>query len=85
MGLYDIITSAPPVNVDPELLKPINPILDQEALNRLEGRILFEEGQTSSPIIIRDFTEPIPETEMDIEIVEEDIPIESEPMPILLE
>ncbi len=54
MSLYNIITSTPPVNVDPELLKPINPTLDQEALNRLEGRVFFEQGETSSPVIIRE-------------------------------
>ena len=63
MGLYSLITSAPPTNVDPELLSPIDPVLDQEALKRLEGRIYFEEGQTTSPVIIRDTPEPTPETE----------------------
>lgn len=53
MSLYNIITSTPPVNVDPEILKPLNPSLDQETLSRLEERVFFEEGETSSPIIIR--------------------------------
>ncbi len=50
-SLYNVIKSTPPINVDPKILKPFNPNLDQEALNRLENRIFFEEGQTSSPTI----------------------------------
>jgi hypothetical protein len=52
MGLYNIITSSPPVDVNPDILKPINPNLDKDALNRLEGRVFFEEGETNSPVII---------------------------------
>ena len=54
MGLYNIITSSPPVNVDPELLKPLDPTLNQEALDRLDGRVFFGEGETSTPVIIRE-------------------------------
>jgi hypothetical protein len=63
MGLYNLITSKPPANVDPELLKPINPTLEQEALNRLENRVFFEPGQTSSPFIIREIPESTSESE----------------------
>ncbi len=63
MSLYNIITSKPPANVEPELLKPINPTLDQEALNRLEGRVFFEQGETSSPLIMYESPKPTPETE----------------------
>lgn len=59
MSLYSIITSTPPASVDPELLIPLNPALDLDALSRLEGRIFFEQGETSSPVIIRE--EPLPE------------------------
>lgn len=72
IGLYNLITSAPPVSVDPELLKPINPVLDQDALSRLEGRVYFEPGQTSSPIIIREEPETTPETETTPTLEEEE-------------
>lgn len=79
-GLYEIITSTPPVEVDPEILKPLNPSLDQENLNRLEGRIYFEEGETASPIVIKPLSTPIPqEEEISGEETEEDIPAEISP------
>ena len=52
VGLYNIIVTPSPVNIDPELLEPINPVLDKEALKRLEGRIFFDEGETRSPFIL---------------------------------
>jgi hypothetical protein len=72
MGLYNLITSTPPASVDPELLKPINPVLDQEALNRIEGRVYFKPGETTSPVIFRETPEANPETE-EILIPEEEI------------
>ena len=82
-GLYNIITSNPPTDVDPEILEPINPALDQEALNRLEARINFEEGQTTSPIIINEIPQPVPEIEEPIIIPEEELSAESTPTPII--
>lgn len=70
MGLYTLITSKPATNVDPELLKPINPILDQESLSHLENRVFFEAGQTNSPIITREENEPASENE-EISVPEE--------------
>lgn len=71
MGLYNVITSTPPINVDPELLKPINPILNQEALDRLENRIHFEEGQTISPFVFKESPPELPVEESPT-IIEED-------------
>lgn len=83
-SLYNIITSTPPADVDPELLKPINPTLDQEALNRLEGRVYFKKGETTSPVVIRENPEPNFETKEIVPITEEEIIIESTPTPSFL-
>jgi len=81
MGLYEIITSIPDVEVDPELLKPIDPTLNQEALNRLDNRLYFEEGETYSPSIIKE--EPEPTSKIPTPTKRPEIVIPTEPMPIL--
>lgn len=45
-GVYRVLTSEAVVNVPPEVLIPINPTLDQNALGKLEQRIFFGEGET---------------------------------------
>jgi hypothetical protein len=75
MGLYNIITSPSRVDVDPEILKPINPVLDTDALNRLQNRVFFEEGETSSPIIVSETPveeSAVEETFLQVEEVEEE-------------
>jgi hypothetical protein len=57
------------VNVPPELLQPINPVLDTSALQNIENRVFFEE-------------EEIPETpaelpEIIIEVTPTEIPEET--------
>jgi hypothetical protein len=62
--VYRIFTTASPVNVPSELLQPINPVLDNSALQNIEGRVFFEE-------------EEIPETPVGIpEIIIESTPTE---------
>ena len=78
MSLYEIITSTPDVEVDPELLKPIDPTLDQEALNLLDNRLYFEEGQTYSPVI-KEVPEATQEIIQPTEAPEEEIPTEPTP------
>ena len=67
--VYRIFTATPPVNVPPELLQPINPVLDTSALQNIENRVFFEE-------------EEIPETpaglpEIIIEVTPTEIPEET--------
>ncbi len=81
MSLYEIITSTPDIEVDPELLKPIDPTLDQEALVRLDNRLYFEEGQTHSPSVIKEVPEPTQEIIKPTDIPEEEIPTELTPTP----
>lgn len=45
-SVYQILTTDAPVNVSPELLEPISPELDFDALNQVGDRRYFEEGQT---------------------------------------
>jgi hypothetical protein len=40
-----------PINVPPEILVPLSPELDSEAMDKLSQRLYFEEGQ-ASPILI---------------------------------
>lgn len=81
VSLYNIIISEPDINVDPELFEPLEPTLQKEALDKLEGRIFFEEGQTNSPVIIRESTgEPPPPEEVNIE--NEEIPEGTTPVPL---
>jgi len=70
-GLYNIITSSPPANVDPKLLEPINPTLDKDALDRLDGRIFFEQGETTTPLINIEIPESETESEEASAVIEE--------------
>ncbi len=83
ISLYNIIMSTPDINVDPELLEPINPNLEKEALDRLEGRIFFEDGETNSPIIIRENTERSPSPEEEV-LIPENEEVAGEPTPVPL-
>ncbi len=44
-SLYGILTSDALQKVPPEILAPIDPTLDTEALDKLPGRIFFKEGE----------------------------------------
>jgi len=44
-SVYRAFSSVPPVNVPPEIIAPLSPELNREALAKLEGRLYFEEGQ----------------------------------------
>jgi hypothetical protein len=60
-SVYTVLTQTPDINVPPELLEPIDPTLDIEALEDISGRIHFEESDVTSPII--DATTPSPQPE----------------------
>jgi hypothetical protein len=62
-GIYRALTSLPPVSVPPEILAPLSPELDSEAMSRLTQRLYFEEGQTGPVLIPRapeEETQPSP-------------------------
>lgn len=50
-GIYRALTATPPVNVPPEVLDPLSPELDPEAMGLLSQRLYFEEGQTGGVLI----------------------------------
>lgn len=45
-SLYSVLVKTKNVELDPKLLAPITPSLDKTSLDKLEGRIFFEESQT---------------------------------------
>lgn len=50
-GVYRALISTPPVNVPAEILAPLSPELDSQAMGRLTERLYFEEGQ-AGPILV---------------------------------
>ncbi len=54
--VYRIFTTTPPPNVPEELMQPIDPTLDTEALKDIEGRVYFEEDEI--PEVLVPFTTP---------------------------
>jgi hypothetical protein len=65
-SLYDVLTSTPPVNVPPEILAPINPTLDKDALDSIQERVYFEENEAEIFIIPQETPTPQPEIEEEI-------------------
>ncbi len=61
-GVYTILTTKGQVNVPPELMEPITPTLNTEALEELTKRIFFEEGAVPPPPITVDVS-PTPTVE----------------------
>jgi hypothetical protein len=61
-SVYTVLTQTPDIKVPPELLEPIDPTLDIEALEDISGRIHFEESDVTSPIIVVSTPSPQPET-----------------------
>jgi hypothetical protein len=55
ISVYMVLTSKPDVNVPPEILAPINPQLDSQALNDLAGREYYDENE-----VPEDFVPPQP-------------------------
>jgi hypothetical protein len=68
--IYEVLTSAPPVVVDPNLLEPIVPRLDTQTLESLSQKEFFEEGEeipfsplteaSPSPTLIEELETAIP-------------------------
>ena len=50
-SVYRILTAKTPPIVPPEILAPVNPVLNTQDLEKLEGRTFFEksEAKTASP------------------------------------
>lgn len=62
--IYEVLISAPPTVVDPELLNPINPQLDTGVLEELSQKEFFEEGE-EIPFSIAPETSPTPTADED--------------------
>src|SRR3989344_3323965 len=45
-SIYIVLTGEAHVDIDPKLLEPVSPTLDTGVLERLPGRIFFDQGQT---------------------------------------
>lgn len=60
--VYNILTSKPPVEIDPNLLIPLDPTLDTTTLSTLSDRKYYEEGEVlSGPFAIQtESNEPTP-------------------------
>jgi len=50
-GVYRALISTAPVNVPAEILAPLSPELDSQAMGRLAERLYFEEGETGSILV----------------------------------
>jgi hypothetical protein len=60
-SVYTVLTQTPDIKVPPELLVPIDPTLDIEALEELSQRVHFEESDATAPIIAVSTPTPQPE------------------------
>jgi hypothetical protein len=46
--VYNILTSKPPVEVDPDLLTPLDPTLNTDTLSTLPSTKFYEEGEVNT-------------------------------------
>lgn len=47
-SVYNVLTKKPPVTVPEEILAPVDPTLNSQALDKLENRIYFEENDVAA-------------------------------------
>jgi hypothetical protein len=64
--VYRILKKTPVIDVEPKLLEPINPVLDQNSLTEITKRKYFDESSMTplnlaTPIITQEVT-PVPAT-----------------------
>jgi hypothetical protein len=52
-GVYKLVTTPQDINVPNEVLSPVSPNLDTEALNTLQQRIFFSENQLTDINLIK--------------------------------
>src|SRR3972149_11073783 len=50
-SVYRVLTDQPPISVPPEILEPISPTLDKEALATLSQRTYFEEADVPETFV----------------------------------
>lgn len=55
-SLYNILVQPAQLDLDENLLKPIDPTLDTKALNSISSREFYEEGEVEIPIFIIQIT-----------------------------
>lgn len=60
-SIYNIIKSTPSSDVPEELLNPISPSLDIDSLNKLKGRVFFEDQEIESVANLKPAINPEPE------------------------
>lgn len=77
-GAYRTLTAKPAPNVPTSILNPFSSNLETDKISEIEGRIFFEEGQTSTLVVSS--PSPTPETEAPLE-TEPPLEIESSPTP----
>jgi hypothetical protein len=67
LSLYNVLVSKPKVDVDQNLLDPLDPSLDTQTLDTLDERIFFEEGEVEftpiSPAVVANPTPELLQTE----------------------
>lgn len=66
-GLYNVITSTPNPTVANNILEPISPELDTNALDKLPDRVFFEEQEIETIINLTPTPTPTPELEEEVE------------------
>lgn len=73
-SVYRVLTSQPEPDVPPEILAPLNPNLNQDALQRIENGIYFDEEELLSfPEGSIEITTLVEEQEEEIIVEEEDL------------
>lgn len=69
--VYRAFTVKPSPPVPPEILSPINPILDQQALDELQNRLNLDDSEIGDTLISG---EPVSPEETETETASEEIP-----------
>ena len=64
-SVYRAFTTQPSPTVPPEITEPFNPDLDQDALDKIEGRTFFSEGQIPIITILTPTPSALPSGELE--------------------
>ena len=50
-SIYQVFTKTPQLNVAPQIIEPLDPLLDKNALDKLQGTTYFEESQIPQTVL----------------------------------